>query len=120
MECPKNPNGNSIDSTADRDDEYFVLEQSITLLRSALHEEIRQRHRLIADIGSLRKAFAEMSEHHAVETDEFHRKFEDISQQCKVSVFEKKKTVHFRLLEFISINKLVVNLFLYYIAYFRK
>ncbi|XP_055296703.1 TNF receptor-associated factor 5-like [Sitodiplosis mosellana] len=83
VECPKNPNGNSIASITDRDDEFFVLEQNITLLRSALHEEIRQRHRLIADVGSLRKAFAAMSENHAIETDALHTKFEDISQQCK-------------------------------------
>lgn len=84
LECPKSSNGNSTESIAERDDEYFVLEQNITLLRSALHEEIRQRHRLIADVGSLRKAFAEQSEHHAIESDAFHRKFQDIAEQCKV------------------------------------
>lgn len=84
-ECPKNPKVNSTDSIADRDDEYFVLEQNITLLRSALHEEIRQRHRLIADVGSLRKAFAEQSKHHTIESDGLQRQFDDISQQCKVS-----------------------------------
>lgn len=84
-ECPKNPNGNTTESIADRDDEYFVLEQNITLLRSALHEEIRQRHRLIADVGSLRKAFAEQSENHAIESDALQRQFDDISQQCKVN-----------------------------------
>lgn len=31
------------------------IEQDVAALRTALHEEIRQRHRLIADIGELRR-----------------------------------------------------------------
>ncbi|XP_031627898.1 TNF receptor-associated factor 5-like [Contarinia nasturtii] len=78
--CPKKLNDIVI---TDHDDEYYILEQNITLLRSALHEEIRQRHRLIADVGALRKTFAEDSENHAIEIDTFQKKLSDLSRQCK-------------------------------------
>lgn len=54
QECP-----HKFASDAKQESDYrtedFVLEQSIVTLRSALHEEIRQRHRLISDIGELRR-----------------------------------------------------------------
>lgn len=79
--CPKKLSDNVI---TDHDDEFFILEQNITLLRSALHEEIRQRHRLIADVGALRKTFAEDSENLAIEVDIFQKKLSDVTRQCKV------------------------------------
>lgn len=33
----------------------FLLEQNVIALRSAFQEELRQRHRLITDVGELRK-----------------------------------------------------------------
>lgn len=37
------------------DDRLMILEQDINVVRSALNEEARQRHRLIIDVGTLRK-----------------------------------------------------------------
>lgn len=37
------------------DDRLMILEQDIASVRTALNEETRQRHRLIVDVGSLRK-----------------------------------------------------------------
>lgn len=37
------------------DDRFPIVEQNVTALRTILNEEIRQRHRLISDIGELRK-----------------------------------------------------------------
>lgn len=78
LECPKKCK-NLIE-----DDDYFVLEQNVGLLRSALHEEIRQRHRLITDIGALRKTYAEDNERRASEVDNVQRELENLSRQFKV------------------------------------
>lgn len=78
LECPKKCK-NLIE-----DDDYFVLEQNVGLLRSALHEEIRQRHRLITDVGTLRKTYAEDNERRASEADNFQRELENLSHQFKV------------------------------------
>lgn len=75
LECPKKCRD------LIEDDEYFVLEQNITLLRSALHEEIRQRHRLITDLGSLRKTFAEKS----LESESFRIELNLLTAQYKVT-----------------------------------
>lgn len=83
-DCPKKQNGETTGSIPDRDDEFFAIEQNITMLRSALHEEIRQRHRLIVDIGTLRKHFAQDSENHALEYESFHKRIKDLAQECKV------------------------------------
>lgn len=37
------------------DDRFSVMEQNVVALRTVLNEEIRQRHRLISDVGDLRK-----------------------------------------------------------------
>lgn len=37
------------------DERLMILEQDINVVRSALNEEARQRHRLIIDVGTLRK-----------------------------------------------------------------
>lgn len=62
LECPrlhenstKKSNENLLKKQESYENDYFILEQSIVSLRSALHEEIRQRHRLIADIGDMRR-----------------------------------------------------------------
>lgn len=81
LECPKKCR-NLIE-----DDEYFVLEQNVGLLRSALHEEIRQRHRLITDIGTLRRTCAEDNERRSLEADTFQRELENLSRQYKVNRF---------------------------------
>lgn len=78
LECPKKSR-NLIE-----DDEYFVIEQNVGLLRSALHEEIRQRHRLITDIGTLRRTYAEDNERRSLESENFQREIEGLSRQYKV------------------------------------
>lgn len=78
LECPKKCR-NLIE-----DDEYFVIEQNVGLLRSALHEEIRQRHRLITDIGTLRRTYVEDNERRALESENFQRELESLSRQYKV------------------------------------
>lgn len=82
MECPKKRMNNS----AACDDEYFVLEQNITLLRSALHEEIRQRHRLISDVGALKRSVFEEAEKRLVNAESFQRELANLSRQYKVGV----------------------------------
>lgn len=81
LECPKKCR-NLIE-----DDESFVLEQNIGLLRSALHEEIRQRHRLITDVGALRRTYAEDNERRSLEADAFQRELENLSHQYRVLLF---------------------------------
>lgn len=39
----------------DDDDRFSIMEENVTALRTVLNEEIRQRHRLISDVGVLRK-----------------------------------------------------------------
>lgn len=39
----------------DNDDRFSTMEENVTALRTVLNEEIRQRHRLISDVGELRK-----------------------------------------------------------------
>lgn len=78
LECPKKCR-NAIE-----DDDYFVLEQNVGLLRSALHEEIRQRHRLITDVGALRRTYAEDNERRSSEADTFQKELENLSRQYKV------------------------------------
>lgn len=52
-ECPRKIDND--DGRLTSYDSLLELEQNVNTLRSALHEEIRQRHRLIADIGEIRK-----------------------------------------------------------------
>lgn len=68
----------------DLDDFYLALEQNITSLRTALHEEIRQRHRMIADIGGLRRAAVELSEQRALDVETFQRELDSLTHQHKV------------------------------------
>lgn len=84
LECPKKRMNNSAARDDDRDDEYFVLEQNITLLRSALHEEIRQRHRLISDVGALKRSVFEEAEKRLVNAESFQRELANLSRQYKV------------------------------------
>lgn len=84
LDCPKRINDNSIGVTCDDDDGYFALEQIITSLQSVLNEEIRQRHRLIADVNSLRKTFVTESENQTIAVNSLNTKINDVSQQCKV------------------------------------
>lgn len=84
-DCPKKSNGNCDDTISIRDDELFALEQNITALRNALHEEIRQQHRLITDVGTLRKQFADEAQHRAFENESFREKIDDLSRQCQVN-----------------------------------
>lgn len=67
------------------EDSYLALEQSITSLRTALHEEIRQRHRLIADVGGLRRAAIELSEQRTLDTETFQHELDSLKHQHKVS-----------------------------------
>lgn len=53
-ECPKALNQRS-DKCDDNFGNLFTLERDVIALRSALQEEIRQRHRLITDVGEVRK-----------------------------------------------------------------
>lgn len=41
--------------STDNDDRFVVMEENVVALRTVLNEEIRQRHRLISDVGDLRK-----------------------------------------------------------------
>lgn len=47
---PKTPS-----QSTDNDDRFSTMEENVTALRTVLNEEIRQRHRLISDVGELRK-----------------------------------------------------------------
>lgn len=85
LDCPKKANGDYDDSISMRDDEIFALEQNITSLRHALHEEIRQQHRLISDVGTLRKKFQEEEENRTKECEVFRKKIDDLARQCEVS-----------------------------------
>lgn len=56
MEMYDPPVTNGISNgTDDFQNRLVILEQDIRSIRSTLNEEIRQRHRLIGDVGSLRK-----------------------------------------------------------------
>lgn len=59
----------------------FILEQDIHSLRSTLNEEIRQRHRLISDVGSLRK--------HNVVSDEWTQKVGEVLNVLKKCMNEE-------------------------------
>lgn len=39
----------------DNNDRFSMMEENVIALRTVLNEEIRQRHRLISDVGGLRK-----------------------------------------------------------------
>lgn len=59
-ECPKRPprqtaNKMKNDDTYQNVDKFVLLEQNLITLRSALNEEIRQRHRIISDVGDVRR-----------------------------------------------------------------
>lgn len=64
-----------INDDNDFDKRCFILEQNVNALRSALQEEIRQRHRLITDVGELRK------QHKA--TENWQKKIGDILSTLK-------------------------------------
>lgn len=82
--CPKT---NADNSSVIENDEYFMLEQNITLLRSSLHEEIRQRHRLITDLGALRRNFAEDTAKQALESESFQQEIANLQRQYRVKRF---------------------------------
>lgn len=54
-ECPRKVGHIDGENLSSNNNSPIFLEQNIGALRSALHEEIRQRHRLIGDIGELRR-----------------------------------------------------------------
>lgn len=87
-ECPKKEKETSSICSASciDNDEFFILEQNITLLRSSLHEEIRQRHRLISDLGTLRRAYAEDVEKRFFETETFKTELANLSRQYTVNI----------------------------------
>lgn len=93
-ECPKSPTTSlelySIPETngvtnGDGDESYHnrisLLEQDIRSLRSILNEEIRQRHRLISDVGGLRK--------HNVVSDEWSQKVGEVLNVLKKCLNEE-------------------------------
>lgn len=86
-ECPKKEieNSSACSTSCIESDEYFMLEQNVTLLRSSLHEEIRQRHRLISDLGVLRKSYAEDAEKRFLESETFKAEITNLSRQYKVN-----------------------------------
>lgn len=60
------------------------IEDNIVALRNALNEEIRQRHRLITDVGEVRKQ--------NVATDEWSSKINDILDGLKCCLNDESKT----------------------------
>lgn len=88
LDCPKKADTSEKVDTRDGDfneaEFYLALEQNITSLRSALHEEIRQRHRLIADVGALRRAVMELSEQRTLDVETLQRELESLTHQHKV------------------------------------
>lgn len=96
-DCPKSPK-TSLDSytvtpiangnvaTDDDNDESYqnrlsILEQDIHSLRATLNEEIHQRHRLISDVGNLRK--------HNVVADEWTHKVGEVLNALKKCLNEE-------------------------------
>ncbi|KAJ6637563.1 TNF receptor-associated factor 2 [Pseudolycoriella hygida] len=82
MEIFNTPTNNGISN----DDDSFqhrlvILEQDIRSMRSTLNEEIRQRHRLISDVGSLRK--------HNIVSDEWTQKVGDVLNALKKCLNEE-------------------------------
>lgn len=92
-ECPKNlPKSQSNDGTDDDDgfdfeQLYSELEKNIGLLRSCLQEEIRQRHRLIIDVGALRKETMGLREQCAFDRQENQFKLDSLLDQQMVDNF---------------------------------
>lgn len=86
-DCPKSPKtslelySSPIDDDGSYHNRLLLLEQDVRLLRSSLDEEIRQRHRLISDVGSLRK--------HNVVSDEWTQKVGDVLNALKKCLNEE-------------------------------
>lgn len=62
QECPKTSTNQLTNKIMKNDDtrqqsfdKIFLFEQNLITLRSALNEEIRQRHRMITDVGDVRR-----------------------------------------------------------------
>lgn len=109
LECPKKSNGDLevCPSSSEQDGNFFVLEQNINLLRSALHEEIRQRHRLIADIGALRKTSIEQTNQRSVDVQKYQSEIDSLSHQYNVNMFENTYLLMFSAILFKTIPKVL-------------
>lgn len=71
MECPRKVSYS--EGRSSPNESMFNWKQDMNSLRTALHEETRQRLRLIADIGELRKQNQKF-DHWVSEIDVAHRK----------------------------------------------
>lgn len=93
-DCPKSPTPSlqlyntrlETNGVINDDDENYknrlsLLEQDVRALRSTLNEEIRQRHRLIYDVGGLRK--------HNVVADEWTQKAGEVLNALKKCLNEE-------------------------------
>lgn len=69
------------DHFKDVENRLFILEQDVAALRAALNEETRQRHRLIVDIGGIRK--------HNQISDEWTNKVGDVLAALKKCLNEE-------------------------------
>lgn len=75
---------NGGDHYKDVENRLFILEQDVAALRAALNEETRQRHRLIVDIGGIRK--------HNQISDEWTNKVGDVLAALKKCLNEETES----------------------------
>lgn len=87
-DCPKTNNASPHTPTAehlkDVENRLCILEQDVVSLRSALNEETRQRHRLIVDLGGIRK--------HNQNADEWTNKVGDVLAALKKCLNEETES----------------------------
>lgn len=102
------PMTNGISNDIDNHDRISILEQDIRSLRSSLNEEIRQRHRLISDVGGLRK--------HNVVSDEWTQKVGEVLNALKKCLNEETdiRTVDIEQLK-VDIGRLMYHYKVYYV-----
>lgn len=86
-DCPKT-NGSTNTATTehlkDVENRLCILEQDVVALRSAINEETRQRHRLIVDLGGIRK--------HNQIADEWTNKVGDVLAALKKCLNEETES----------------------------
>lgn len=70
------------DNTAEKS-KWIDVDQNINALRSALHEEIKQRHRLISDVGDIRRQ--------NIMSDEWVQKINDVLDELKKCLGDETK-----------------------------
>lgn len=80
MDIISTPNGITNDSDGYQK-RLLILEEDIRSLRSSLNEEVRQRHRLILDVGGLRK--------HNIVSDEWTQKVGEVLNALKKCLNEE-------------------------------